>query len=257
MVRNYKRKSERGGYGDDALKEALSALQNQSMKAVSRQFGIPARTLRRHRDKKVATVVSLRLGPRQPMLTAEVEVTLRERIAYMERCLYGLTTKDVRRLAYDLAVKLGRPHMFNDETKMARRDWLCGFFRRHRDLAIRQPQGTNIARAVGFNRPKVQQFFKIYRDQLSASEYPPSRIWNMDETGVTNVQKPGKVVATKEVQQFGKMTSAERGSTVILICAMSAVGSLNANLSPKAHGGRAHARGTTTVNRVLQRQRVD
>ena len=34
MVRNYKRKSERGGYGDDALKEALSALQNQSMKAV-------------------------------------------------------------------------------------------------------------------------------------------------------------------------------------------------------------------------------
>ena len=54
MVRNYKRKSERGGYGDDALKEALSALQSQSMKAVSRQFGIPARTLRRHRDKKVA-----------------------------------------------------------------------------------------------------------------------------------------------------------------------------------------------------------
>ena len=159
------------------------------------------------------------------MLTAEVEVTLREHIAYMERCLYGLTTKDVRRLAYDLAVKLGRPHMFNDETKMAGRDWLCGFFRRHPDLAIRQPQGTNIARAVGFNRPKVQQFFKIYRDQLSASEYPPSRIWNMDETGVTNVQKPGKVVATKGVQQVGKMTSAERGSTVTLICAMSAVGS--------------------------------
>ena len=31
----------------------------------------------------------------------------------------------------------------------------------------------------------------------------------------------------------------------------------NANLSPKAHGGRAHARSTTTVNRVLQWQRVD
>ena len=225
MVRTYKRKSERGAYGDDALKEALAALQNQPMKAVSRQFGIPARTLRRHRDKKVTTVGSLRLGPRQPVLTTDVEVTLREHVAYMERCLYGLTTKDVRRLAYDLAVKLDRPHMFSDETKMAGRDWLYEFFRRHPDLAIRQPQGTNIARAVGFNRPKVQQFFLIYRDQLQASDYPPSRIWNMDETGVTNVQKPGKVVATKGAQQVGKMTSAERGSTVTLICAMSAVGS--------------------------------
>ena len=138
MVRTYKRKSERGAYGDDALKEALAALQNQPMKAVSRQFGIPARTLRQHRDKKVTTVGSLRLGPRQPVLTTDVEVTLREHVAYMERCLYGLTTKDVRRLAYDLAVKLDRPHMFSDETKMAGRDWLYGFFRRHPDLAIRR-----------------------------------------------------------------------------------------------------------------------
>ena len=65
-----------------------------------------------------------------------------------------------------------------------------------------------------FNWPRVE-----------ASDYPPSRIWNMDETGVMNIQKPGKVVATMGMQQVGKMTSAERGSTVTLICAMSAVGS--------------------------------
>ena len=59
MVRNYKRKSERSTYGADVLKEALEALENQPMKAVSRNFGIPARTLRRHRDKKVATVGSV------------------------------------------------------------------------------------------------------------------------------------------------------------------------------------------------------
>ena len=109
--------------------------------------------------------------------------------------------------------------------QVAGRDWLYGFFRRHPDLAIQQPQSTNIARAVVFNRPIVQQFFTIYRDQLSASDYPPSRIWNMDETGVTNVQKLGKVVTTKGVQQVGKLTSAERGSIMNLICAMSAVGS--------------------------------
>ena len=195
------------------------------MKAVSRNFGIPARTLRRHRDKKVATVGSVCLGSKKTVFSKDVEVTLHEHIAHMDKCLYGLTTTDVRRLAYDLAVKLGCPHTFNEETKMAGRDWLQGFFKRHPDLAIRQPQGTNIDRAVGFNRPKVQQFFDLYRAQLEGSDYAPSKICNMDKTGVTNVQKPGKVVATKGVNQVGKMTSAERGATVTVICAMNAIGS--------------------------------
>ena len=166
MVRTYKRKTERGGYGEDVLKEALAALKSQPKKAVSRHFRIPARTLRRHRDNKVATVGSLRLGPRQQVLSAEVERTLRQHIAYMEKCLYGLTTVDVRRLAYGLAEKLNISHTFNTDTKMAGRDWLCGIFKRHPSLAIRQPQGTNIAMAVGFNRPKVAHFYNLYKTQL-------------------------------------------------------------------------------------------
>ena len=140
--------------------------------------------------------------------------------------LYGLTTVDVRRLAYDLAEKLGLKHNFSAETKMAGRDWLRGFFKRHEDLAIRRPQAqcTNVARAVRFNRPKVHQFFELYRSQLEMSIYTSARIWNMDETGVTNVQKPGKIVATKGVRQVGKMTSGERGATVTVICGMNAVG---------------------------------
>jgi hypothetical protein len=46
----------------------------------------------------------------------------------------------------------------------------------------------------------------------------------MDETGITNVQKPGKIVSTKGVRQVSRMTSGERGSTVTVICAMSAAG---------------------------------
>ena len=54
--------------------------------------------------------------------------------------------------------------------------------------------------------------------------YAPSKVWNMDETGITNVHRPGKVVASKGVHQVAKMTSGERGKTVTLICAMSAAG---------------------------------
>ena len=46
----------------------------------------------------------------------------------------------------------------------------------------------------------------------------------MDETGISNVQKPGPVVATKGVRQVGKMTSGERGATVTVICGMNAAG---------------------------------
>lgn len=46
----------------------------------------------------------------------------------------------------------------------------------------------------------------------------------MDETGITNVQRPFKIIATKKQRTVGKVTSGERGTTVTVIYAMSAVG---------------------------------
>ena len=112
---------------------------------------------------------------------------------------------------------------------MAGKDWLRGFFSRHPSLSIRTPQGTNLARAVAFNKLKVQQFFHIYREVLETHPFTPVRVWNMDETGITNVQKPGKIMTTKGVRQMGKMTSGESGVTVTAIYAMSAAGQWRIN----------------------------
>ena len=46
----------------------------------------------------------------------------------------------------------------------------------------------------------------------------------MDETGITNVQKPVSVVATKRSKAVRKMTSGEKGKTTTVLCAMNAVG---------------------------------
>lgn len=46
----------------------------------------------------------------------------------------------------------------------------------------------------------------------------------MDETGVTTVQKPNKVVARKGLKQVGAITSAERGTLVTLAAAVSGGG---------------------------------
>ncbi|KAJ8050750.1 hypothetical protein HOLleu_04063 [Holothuria leucospilota] len=46
----------------------------------------------------------------------------------------------------------------------------------------------------------------------------------MDETGVSNVRKPGNISSTKGTLEVGKMTSHERGKAVTVICATNAVG---------------------------------
>ncbi len=52
---------------------------------------------------------------------------------------------------------------------------------------------------VGFNRPKVDLFFRIYEDELHrlGENVDPTRLWNMDEVGVQNVQKPNKLLVQR------------------------------------------------------------
>ena len=58
---------------------------------------------------------------------------------------------------------------------MAGKDWLSGFFSRFPDLSIRAPEATSLARAVGFNKPKVDQFFPVYKQllKLESQEFTP------------------------------------------------------------------------------------
>ena len=46
----------------------------------------------------------------------------------------------------------------------------------------------------------------------------------MDETGISNVHKPGNVIATKGARSVGKITSGEKGKTVTVVCATNAAG---------------------------------
>ncbi|XP_065656743.1 uncharacterized protein LOC136082093 [Hydra vulgaris] len=92
---------------------------------------------------------------------------------------------------------------------------------RYPQLSIRTPQATSISRAIVINKPKVNQFFSVYKSLFEEHKFSAKQLWNMDETGITNVHKPGKIIATKGKQQVSKITSGERGATVTVVCAMS------------------------------------
>ena len=89
---------------------------------------------------------------------------------------------------------------------------------------MRQPLGTCRCRAEGFSKEQAGHFFRLYKELLDDHEYPASRIWNMDESGITTVQKPGMIIAGKGVRRVGKMTSADRRTLVTFVCAGSAAG---------------------------------
>jgi len=52
-------------------------------------------------------------------------------------------------------------------------------------------------------------FFDLYEKELAAHDYPPSLIFNVDETGLTVVQKKQtKILALKSKHQTGTLTAA-------------------------------------------------
>lgn len=68
------------------------------------------------------------------------------------------------------------------------------------------------------------EFQTNLKNVLEKFTFGPESIYNIDETGVTTVHKPGKIIANKGSKQVSKATSAERGQLVTICAAISAIG---------------------------------
>lgn len=108
---------------------------------------------------------------------------------------------------------------------MAGRDWLRGFRVRHPELSVKKPEACSLARAIAFNRVNVTKFFNNLKKVLNhhPSFSNGSRIFNLDETATTTVQRPSKVLAAKG-RNVCQITSGERGILVTTCCIVNALG---------------------------------
>lgn len=189
MVRNYVRKSNRRAWSVENLRLAISAVKCGTSKChASRQYGIPKKTLLRYLAKERFPTAAARFGSFATVFTKEQEEELMGYVLYMSECYYGLTQRDVRSLAFELAESNGIPHPFKTSERLAGYDWLKCFLKRHPDLTLRLPENTSLARAIGFNQSSVNKYFDLLERIFAEQQYPAHRIWNMDETGFSTVR---------------------------------------------------------------------
>lgn len=205
-----------------AIDNACEAVETKkmSLRKASVTYGVPYSTLRRHHNKLVKDPGCL--GSRRPVFTAEQEKCLKDHIISMQERFYGLTLTDVKQLAFEVADSLNIPNQFNKETRTAGYDWVCGFLQRNPEVCIRRPESTSIGRAVGFNKSQVDHFYQILYEKMEDHQYSASQIWNADESGVSAVHKPPRILAKKGQKQVGKITSGERGQNVTVLCCLNA-----------------------------------
>ena len=240
MPRQRKRKNERGKNNENLREAAREVLfRSSSLREAASSHSLCHVSLYRYVKKVRETNSGVDLQDSNAVAFPEIprynshskvfsdlqEKKLKDYIVRASDLYYGLSPIAVRRFAFvcanELDLKIPESWRRNEKAGV---DWLSCFLKRQPDLSIRQPEATSLARAQCFNRATVNEFFNNLADVLRRHSFQPNNIYNMDETGVTTVQKPCHIVARKGVKQVGAVVSLERGTLVTCAVAVSATG---------------------------------
>lgn len=90
--------------------------------------------------------------------------------------------------------------------------WWRRLKQRHENCSLRTAEATASSRRNAITRERIFQYFNNLQstyDRYGLHNYP-SRIWNMDETGVTLAHKPPKILAAKVAKTVHGRASISR-----------------------------------------------
>ncbi|KAF0754293.1 HTH psq-type domain-containing protein, partial [Aphis craccivora] len=203
-----------GQWSEQDLQLAVAAYKNgdYGLNKSAQIYNVPKATLKRHADGKNVHVNLAKSFGRPAVFNANMKQQLVNHLLHLESLFFGFTINDIRKLAYDIAEKFLLIHNFNKEKKIAGKKWFYGFMKRNPQLCLRQPKASSMARAKGFNKKNVMDFFDILEKVVDENKINANTIFNVDESGFTTVQKKTqKVISLKGKRQVGALTSGERG----------------------------------------------
>nr|XP_039263218.1 uncharacterized protein LOC120339200 [Styela clava] len=228
MPRKYQRISNRGSWSESDMRMAVEAVQKgEGLKSAARTHSVPRTTLRRHVFSLVKKMVaSKHLGP-SSIFPRNTEENLVKHILDFERRGFPLTVKDIRQLACEFAIRNGIKNNFSKSLEMAGKDWWADFRTRHNDIiTIRKPQPLSIQRAIHLNKPIVQRYFDMLESVMNdlCLFDQPSKIYNVDETGLSLVPGVKNIVGEKGSKSSSQITAGERGLSQTIVVCVNAIG---------------------------------
>lgn len=195
----------------------------------SMTYNIPETTLRRYIKKYRNNIELPSHGGRFKETFSEKEQT--EFVDYLKDLndrAFGLTLTDCRKLAYEYATQNKISHRFNNDTKLAGKDWAYSFMKKHK-ISLRTPESTSLGRLIGFNKNAVDSFFTLLRDVKKKHKFTADRIYNVDESGLSTVTlKLPMVMSPTGSRRVAKVASGERGRNTTVVCGMNAQGTCTA-----------------------------
>lgn len=222
-------KRKKGKHTAEEMRRAISKhLSGASIRTAAKEYNIPYPTLRRYvlkykNDPNCSLIPNYEINT---IFTLEQENELKNYVIECAQKFYGISAKEVRRIAYQMGKinNIQMPPTWNTN-EMAGKEWFRFFKQRHPELAIRKPEPCSLARATAFNKVNVQKFFNNLKVALQRHESfaDGSRIYNLDETATTTVQRPQKIVTRKGTSAC-KVTSGERGTLVTTCLIINALG---------------------------------
>ena len=197
MVRNYKKKGDKGKWNEEDMIAAIEAVKVEKITVyeASKRFKIPRETLRSRVIGKV--ILKARTG-RPTTLTENEEAEIVETCQIFAEWGFGLRKEDVKGVVADFCRKLKRTNPFKQGVPGD--DWWGGFMRRHPALVRRKPQALQMVRAQCSRVEIVNHWFieclKPALDFLKLHNHP-ERIFNVDEVGFPLSGRPTSVLVKK------------------------------------------------------------
>ena len=107
--------------------------------------------------------------------------------------------------------------------QQATRDWYYVFMKSHPTLTLKSPEGMSIAGIMAFNRTNVDLFFNVYTEAIDKYGFSPDRIFNLDESSLSTMMKPVKVVCERG-KPVASQISHERGASMTFVGIINAAG---------------------------------
>lgn len=196
MVRGYVRKRSVPPPCEEILKKALSDVLRgvHSIRQAAEKYGLSKSTVGRY--AKIHHRCGLLVPPTVKSgnylrLPANMEVEL---VTYLKCCallMHGLTTTEIRQLAFSFASSnLVRVPRNWEESEKASIEWLHSFMKRHTTLSTRKPEPTSQAQAAAFNKPVVMSFndkFLIVESRYKLIQTQSSPLFRRDKQSHSSI----------------------------------------------------------------------